>query len=136
MSTASFPTAQSSATQLVQQFKLLKSLKFPKCKFGKKGEERAIICIVDSQNIHHMIIITTLRFNLRASNFKFWGMPPDRLESSMFCMPIFGESWKLASNCILPDQSQNASSSPVYTNYIIVHTWPSHNGIVTITIIS
>ena len=39
LSTASFPTAQSSATQLVLQFKLLKSLKFPKCKFGKKGEE-------------------------------------------------------------------------------------------------
>ena len=95
LSTVSFPTAQSSATQLVQQFKL-KSLKFPKRKFGKKGEERAIICmciIVDSQNIHYMILITTLRFNLRASNFKFWGMPPDRLESSMLCMPIFGGSW-------------------------------------------
>jgi len=91
LSTASFPTAQSSATQLVQQFKLLKSLKFPKHKFGKKGEERVIICmciIIDSQNIHCMIIITTLRFNLRASNFKFWGMPLDRLESSMLCMPI------------------------------------------------
>ena len=96
LSTASFPsTAQSSATQLVRQFKLFKSLKFPKRKIGNKDEERAIICmciIIDSQNIHCMIIITTLRFNLRANNFKFWGMPPDRLESSMLCMSIFGES--------------------------------------------
>jgi len=79
LSTASFPTAQSFATQLVLQFKLLECLKFPKPKFGKKGEERAIICmciIVDSQNIHCMIIITIRRFNLRASNLKFWGMPP------------------------------------------------------------
>jgi len=82
--TASFPTAQSSATQLVQQFKLLKSFKFPKRKFGKKGEERAIICmciIVDSQNIHVILFyndITTLRYNLKQTIFKFWGMPPDR----------------------------------------------------------
>ena len=98
--TASFPTAQSSATQLVQQFKLLKSFKFPKRKFGKKGEERAIICmciIVDSQNIHVILFyddITTLRYNLKQTIFKFWGMPQtDRLEFSMLCMPISGESW-------------------------------------------
>ena len=88
LSTASFPTAQSSATQFVQQLKLLKSLKFLKHKFGKKGEERELSNVCVLLLIHKifllyycMIIIITLRFNLRATNFKFWGMPPDRLES-------------------------------------------------------
>ena len=41
LSTRLSSTARSSSAQLVQQFKPPKSFKFPKRKFGKKGEERA-----------------------------------------------------------------------------------------------
>ena len=72
-STASFSTAQSSTTQLVQHFKLLKSFKFPKRKFGKKGEERAIICtciIVDSQNIHAILLYDNYNYTQIQSQSK------------------------------------------------------------------
>ena len=41
LSTGLSSTAWLSSAQLVQQFKPPKSFKFPKCKVGKKGEERA-----------------------------------------------------------------------------------------------
>jgi len=56
LSTVSSPTARSSATQLVQQFKPPKSFKFPKRKFGKKGEERACVLLL----IHNIFIILLL----------------------------------------------------------------------------
>jgi len=96
--TASFSTAQSSTTQLVQQFKLLKSFKFPKHKFGKKGEERTIISmciIVDSQNIHVILLYDNSNYTQiqsQSKQFLTFGAP-DCLESSMLCMLIFGESW-------------------------------------------
>jgi len=88
----SFPTVQSSTTQLVQQFKLFKSFKFPKRKFGKKGEERTIICmciIFDSQNIHVILLYDNYNYTQIQSQSKQFLNFGHALESSMLCMLFF-----------------------------------------------
>ena len=75
LSTAS---AQSSATQLVQQFKLLKSFKFPKHKFGKKGEERELlyVCVLLLIHIIYMYDNNYTQIQSQSKQFLNFGACP------------------------------------------------------------
>ena len=63
LSTGLSSTARSSSAQLVQQFKPPKSFKFPKRKFGKKGEERAFRAVwCEKYDWLHYVLVQMLLF--------------------------------------------------------------------------